>query len=454
MDKNKKSIFSDKENILYQYSVFFKWLIIAVLSGVAIGVVGAVFHEILGLVTSFRQANSFLILLLPIGGVVITWLYKVCGMDKDGGTNSIIKGARGEENVSPKTAPLIMLATLITHLFGGSAGREGAALQLGGSLISPLRKPLKLSDEDYSVLIMCGMAAGFSALFGTPIASAVFAIEVTVVGIVHYSAIVPCLISSVTAAITAAAVGVHPTSFRAENVPSFGADSSITVLQTVIMGMACAFVSILFCFAIKKISELYKKNIPNAYLRAAAGGLIVAAISYGLFFLTGAFDYNGAGTEVIERAFAGDCRPEAFLIKILLTALTLGAGFKGGEIVPTMFTGATFGCFFGSLIGLPHSFGAAVGLVAVFCGVTNCPFAAMILCTELYGTGGLPYFAIAIGLSYMLSGYTGLYSAQKFYDSKYRHSKFRRFRTYSEIKQNIKNNDTYDKKEDDSNGTD
>ncbi|MBQ5333890.1 MAG: chloride channel protein, partial [Oscillospiraceae bacterium] len=185
MDKNKKSIFSDKENILYQYSVFFKWLIIAVLSGVAIGVVGAVFHEILGLVTSFRQANSFLILLLPIGGVVITWLYKVCGMDKDGGTNSIIKGARGEENVSPKTAPLIMLATLITHLFGGSAGREGAALQLGGSLISPLRKPLKLSDEDYSVLIMCGMAAGFSALFGTPIASAVFAIEVTVVGIVH-----------------------------------------------------------------------------------------------------------------------------------------------------------------------------------------------------------------------------------------------------------------------------
>lgn len=448
MEKKNKSIFSDKENILYQYKVFFKWLIIAVLAGIIIGAVGAIFHELLGFVTSFRQAHSFLILLLPVGGVIIVWLYKLCGMDKDGGTNSIIKGARGEENVSPKIAPLIILATLITHLFGGSAGREGAALQLGGSLISPLRKPLKLTDEDYSVLIMCGMAAGFSALFGTPIASAVFAIEVTVVGIVNYSAIVPCLISSVTAAITAAAVGVHPTSFRAERIPAFGADSSITVLQTVIMGIACALVSILFCFAIKKISELYKKYIPNAYLRAAVGGIIVAAISYGLFFLTDSFDYNGAGSEVIERAFAGECRPEAFLLKILLTALTLGAGFKGGEIVPTMFTGATFGCFFGALIGLPPSFGAAVGLVSVFCGVTNCPFAAMILCTELYGTGGLPYFALAIGLSYMLSGYTGLYSAQKFYDSKYLHSKFRKFRTYAEIKHSDLN------KKDDENGTD
>lgn len=453
MAHNKKSIFSDRENILYQYTVFIKWLIIAAISGIVIGAVGAVFHELLGAVSSFRQANSFLILLLPIGGVFIVWLYKLCGMDKDGGTNSIIKGARGEETVSPKTAPLIIIATLVTHLMGGSAGREGAALQLGGSLISPLRKPLKLTDEDYSVLIMCGMAAGFSALFGTPVSSAVFAIEVTVVGIVHYSAIVPCLIASVTAAITAAAVGVHPTSFRAEGIPTFGADSSFTVIKTVIMGIACALVSILFCFAIKKISELYKKYIPNAYLRAAAGGAAVAAISYGLFFLTGSFDYNGAGTDIIEKAFLGECRPEAFLIKILLTALTLGAGFKGGEIVPTMFTGATFGCLLSGLIGLPPSFGAALGLVSVFCGVTNCPFAAMILCTELYGMGGLPYFALAIGLSYMLSGYTGLYSAQKFYDSKYIHSKFKKFRTYSEIMHSAIKSNSNEKKEDDNNGT-
>ena len=445
-----KRIFSDNENILYQNVVLVKWLVIAIISGIVIGAVGAVFHELLGYVTEVRQNNRFLILLLPIGGVIIVWLYKICGMDKDGGTNSIIRGARGEETVSPKTAPLIIIATLLTHLLGGSAGREGAGLQLGGSLISPLRKPLKLSDEDYSVLIMCGMAAGFSALFGTPVASAVFAIEVTVVGIVHYSAIVPCLISSVAAAITASAIGVHPTSFRVEQVPVFDSGSAVTALQVLLMGIACALVSVLFCAVIPGISKAYKKYIPNACLRAAAGGLIVAAISYGLYFLTGTFDYNGAGTDVIVKAFMGECRPEAFLIKILLTALTLGAGFKGGEIVPTMFTGATFGCFFGTLIGLPPSFGAALGLVAVFCGVTNCPFSAIILSIELYSTKGLPYFALAIGLSYMLSGYTGLYSAQKFYDSKLNRKKFKRFRTYQEIKESLKNQDT----KEDNNGTD
>lgn len=451
MNNKIKRIFSDNENIFYQNAVFLKWLFIAVFSGIVIGAVGAVFHELLGYVTVLRQNNSFLILLLPIGGVIIVWLYKMCGMDKDGGTNSIIRGARGEETVSPKTAPLIIIATLLTHLFGGSAGREGAALQLGGSLISPLRKPLKLSDEDYSTLIMCGMAAGFSALFGTPVAAAVFAIEVTVVGIVHYSAIVPCLISSVTAAITASAIGVHPTTFTVETVPAFGSGSAVTALQVLLMGIACALVSVLFCAAIPGISGAYKKYIPNAYLRAAIGGLIVAALSYGLYFLTGSFDYNGAGTDIIEKAFAGECRPEAFLVKILLTALTLGAGFKGGEIVPTMFTGATFGCLFGNLIGLPPSFGAALGLVAVFCGVTNCPFSAIILSIELYSTKGLPYFALAIGLSYMLSGYRGLYSAQKFYDNKLRNKKFKHFRTYQEIREGLKNQDT---KDDNNNGTD
>lgn len=434
MKKNIKGIFHVRENIFIQWEIFLKWFFISVISGIVIGAVGALFHQLLGIVTDCRQANSFLILLLPIGGVLIVWLYHLLGMDKDGGTNSIIRGARGEENVSPKTAPLIIAATALTHLLGGSAGREGAALQLGGSLISPLRKPLKLNDSEYSVLIMCGMAAGFSSLFGTPVASAVFAIEVTVVGIVHYSAIVPCLISSVTAAITASAIGVHPTAYHVESVPAFDAYSAVTALQVLILGIACAFVSVLFCFMIRKTAKLYKKLIPNKYLRAAAGGLVVAAISFALFFLTGSFDYNGAGTDVIRRAFTGECRPEAFLIKIILTALTLGAGFKGGEIVPTMFTGATFGCFFGRLIGLNSSFGAALGLVAVFCGVTNCPLSAIILSIELYSTEGLPYFALAIGLSYMLSGYTGLYSAQEFYEGKLVRRKFKHFRTYQQIK--------------------
>ncbi|MBP1546801.1 MAG: chloride channel protein [Oscillospiraceae bacterium] len=416
------------------YGNFVKWLIIAVVSGIVIGAVGAVFHELLGKVTEIRQENSFLILLLPLGGPLIVLLYRMCGMEKDGGTNSIIKGARGEENVSPVTAPLIIAATLITHLLGGSAGREGAALQLGGSLISPLKKPLKLNNDDYSVLIMCGMAAGFSSLFGTPVAAAIFAIEVTVVGIVHYSAIVPCIISSVTAAITAAAIGVHPTAFTVSDIPIFGADSALTAAKVLVMGIACAAVSVIFCTAISLCSRFYKRIIPNAYLRAAAGGAIVAGLSMLIFFLTDSFDYNGAGTHIIENAFSGNARPEAFLLKIILTALTLGAGFKGGEIVPTLFTGAVFGCYFGELIGLSPSFGAAVGLAGVFCGVTNCPLSTVILSIELFGTGGLPYYAIAIALSYMLSGYRGLYSAQKFYDGKLSQTGFKEFRTRSEIK--------------------
>lgn len=429
-----RGIFSDRENVLYQYTVFLKWLCIAVFSGAVIGATGSLFHMALDKVTQIRTENPFLILFLPVGGLLIVYLYRLCGMDHDHGTNGIIKGARGEEKVSVKTAPLIFIATIITHMLGGSAGREGAALQLGGSLVSPLRKILKLNRRDYSMLIMCGMAAGFSALFGTPAAAALFAIEVTVVGITHYSAIVPCLLSSLTAAMTADLFGVRPTAFLVRYVPDFNADSYFMLARTIIMGIAGAIVSIIFCKTMTKVSEIYSKYLKNPYLKAAVGGIIVAAVSYLIFAITGSFDYNGAGTDIIKKAFIGQSRPEAFLIKILLTALTLGCGFKGGEIVPSMYVGATFGCFFGGLLGLSHSFGAAVGLAAVFCGVTNCPFTALLLTIELFGAEGLPYYALVIGISYMLSGYTGLYSAQKFYDNKFIHRRFRHLKTYKQIK--------------------
>lgn len=429
-----KGIFSDRENVLYQYTVFLKWLCIAVCSGIFIGIVCSFFHIALDKVTEIRTDNPFIVMLLPLGGVIIVWLYKLCGMDNDQGTNGIITGARGETEVSIKTAPLIFIATLLTHLLGGSAGREGAALQLGGSLISPLSKPLKPNKSDYSMLIMCGMAAGFSALFGTPAAAAVFAIEVTVVGIAHYSAIVPCLLSSLTAAMVADKFNVKPTSFLVHYIPEFNADSYFMLARTIIMGIAGAVVSILFCKLMSRTSELYREYIKNPYLRILAGGAIVAALSMLIYALTGSFDYNGAGTDIIQRAFIGQSRPEAFMLKMLLTALTLGCGFKGGEIVPSLFIGATFGCFFGGLLGLSNSFGAAVGLAAVFCGVTNCPFATLLLSIELFGAEGLPYYALVIGISYMLSGYTGLYSAQKFYDNKFIHRRFHQLKTYKEIK--------------------
>ncbi|MGN1088857.1 MAG: chloride channel protein, partial [Huintestinicola sp.] len=258
-----KSVLKDKEGIPYQYMFFLKWLIIAVVSGGVIGLCGTGFHVLLDLAAELRTEHSFLLFILPVGGVLIVFLYKAAGLGDDKGTNTIIKGARGEEIVSIKKAPLIVMATFITHLLGGSAGREGAALQLGGSLVSPLKKPLKLSDDDYSVLIMCGMAAGFSALFGTPIAAAVFAMEVTVIGAARYSAIIPCIISSLTAAMVANAFGVPPTAFTVLNAPAFSSDNAYIMLPTIILGICCALISILFCIVMSKAGSLYKKFFPN-----------------------------------------------------------------------------------------------------------------------------------------------------------------------------------------------
>ncbi len=395
---------------------FLKWFIIAAAVGIVVGLAGTAFNIALSFATEFRTFHKPIIFALPAAGIVIVFLYRIMGLSQDPGTNNIIKGARSEEKVSIKLAPLIFAATFLTHITGGSAGREGAALQIGGSVASPFGKLLKLDKDDTSTLIMCGMAAGFSALFGTPAAAAVFAVEVTIVAAAQYSALVPCMVSSVTAALTAKFFGISPESFIVKGVPVFNTKAVPDLLRVTLLGALCAGVSVLFCYAIQSGGKLYKKYIKNDYLRVAAGGAIVVVLT----LLIGTTDYNGAGMDVIERAFSGNASPIAFAMKILFTALTLGAGFKGGEIVPSFFTGATFGCFFGGLIGLDPSFGAAVGLLAVFCGVTNCPFATLVLSIELFGSGGLPFFALAITISYMLSGYWGLYSAQKFHQSKLR----------------------------------
>ncbi|MBQ8787112.1 MAG: chloride channel protein [Oscillospiraceae bacterium] len=399
---------------------FVKWFAIAVIIGCLVGFVGIAFHHALSIATNFRTENRAIIFALPVAGLLIVFLYRFLGLSQDPGTNNIIKGARSDAKVSAKLAPLIFVATFLTHLTGGSAGREGAALQIGGSLASPLAKWFRMDKKDTATMIMCGMAAGFSALFGTPVAAAVFAVEVTIVAAAQYSALVPCMVSGVTASFIARSLEVKPESFIVSGIPSFNGDSAPDMLRVVILGICSAAVSILFCFAMKKIRQLYRKYIKNDYIRVAVGGAIVIVLT----LLLGTTDYNGAGMDVIERAFNGEASPFAFALKILFTALTLGAGFKGGEIVPSFFTGATFGCFFGGLLGLDPSFGAAVGLLAVFCGVTNCPFATIILSIELFGAGGLAYYALAIAISYMLSGYSGLYSAQQFYQSKLKPIKY------------------------------
>ncbi len=392
---------------------FVKWIIIAAVVGAFVGIVGVFFHICVEKATEIRVEMPWLIWLLPIGGTAIVFLYKKTGMEKDRGTNLVLDAVRSNEPLNIKTAPLIFVSTVITHLFGGSSGREGAALQIGGSIASYVGTHIKLDEKDQRIITMCGMAAGFSALFGTPVAAVVFAMEVVSVGVMYYSAIVPCIIASAVGAYIASVFDIAPTSFSI--IGSIPTIELLTIFKVIVLAVLCAAVSMLFCLTLKKTHKLYDK-IPNKTVAAIVGGLAVAILT----FIIGTTDYNGAGMDVIGRAVAGEAEYEAFILKIIFTALTLGAGFKGGEIVPTLFVGATFGNVAGKLFGLGGSFGAGLGMAALFCGVTNCPLTSLILSIELFGTEGLIYYAVACAVSYKLSGYYGLYSAQKIVYSKHR----------------------------------
>ena len=390
-----------------------KWVIFSILSGIVVGSVGTLFYFGMTIVTLLREKNPWLIFLLPIGGLLIIGSYRLLHNEKDTGTNLVLSAIHSNDELPLRMAPLIFISTLITHLFGGSAGREGAALQLGGSIGNGLGKLFRFDEKDKHVMIMCGMSAAFSTLFGTPMAAAIFSMEVVTVGIMHYSALVPCVVSSLVAFSFAQSFGVGQELFLLEKIPAFTMTSAVTVSGLAIL---CALVSIFFCVVLHQSEHLYKRIFKNPYARAFAGGCIIITLT----LLVGNQSYNGAGMHIIERCIEGTVLPEAFLLKIIFTALTIGAGFKGGEIVPSFFIGAAFGCLFGTMIGFSPSLCAAIGMTSVFCGVTNCPITSLLISFELFGYEGMPYFLLAIAFSYMLSGYFGLYSSQKIMYSKYK----------------------------------
>ena len=389
---------------------FLKWIVFALLVGLSVGFVGALFHMAIDEGSHLREANPWILYLLPLAGLLIVWAYHVTGMSDDKGTEYIISAVREGRQLRIRTAPLIFLSTVLTHFAGGSAGREGAALQLGGCMSSFIGRLIHLDEKDRRIITMCGMAAGFAALFGTPLAASLMALEVVSVGVMYYSAIVPCVMSALIAQQVALWVGVTPAAYSVAFVPEI---TPLVVAQLVLLAALCGLVAILFCGIMHTAPKFYGKITKNPYLRAILGGVIVVILT----LLLGR-DYNGAGVSVIEGAMAGEARPEAFLLKMIFTALTLAAGFKGGEIVPAFFCGATFGCFYGSLIGLPASFAAAAGMVSVFCGVTNCPLTSIFLSYELFGGEGLLLYALCCAVSYMFSGYSSLYHSQKIMYSK------------------------------------
>lgn len=399
------------QNALQYTGTFLKWLLLSAVIGLVCGGVGALFHHSIDIAASAFSSQSRLIWLLPLAGILIAWLYRVTGVGEQADTNLVLTAVRGEKDIPLLLAPLIFISTVVTHLCGGSAGREGAALQLGGTIGIKTGKLFRLKEKSLPLSILCGMSGVFAALFGTPLTAAFFATEVISVGIYYHASLVPCLVSSLTAYQVALLLGVTPVGFVLEAIPGL----TVTVLLKVLLLSAlCAVLSILFCKGMHSGAHLLKRVLPNAYLRGAAGGLLLILLT----LLTGSRDYNGAGMSVIVRAIGGECCPEAFLLKFLFTVITLGSGFKGGEIVPSFFIGATFGCLMGPIVGLDPGFAAAIGLISVFCGCVNCPIASVFMSFEMFGGAGLLFFALACGVSYALSGYTGLYSSQKIVYSK------------------------------------
>ncbi len=390
----------------------FKWLLLSVFIGVVVGLVGVLFHFSLEYVTNLRHQYPWLLFLMPLAGIIIVALYHYSGMDNDTGTEGVITSVRSGSLVQLRMAPLIFCSTILTHLTGGSAGREGAALQLGGSISSAFGRLLKLDERDQRVITMCGMATGFSALFGTPLAAAIFAMEVETVGVMYYAALVPCFLGALTARQIAGLFKASATSFHILSFPNM--PTAQNTISLILLGISCGILANLFCRLLEYCSHIYKKRFPNRWTRIIIGSITV--IVFSLMVRTNA--YNGAGIWVINKAMAGETESLAFFYKMILTALTLNAGFKGGEIVPAFFTGATFGCFLGPAIGLEPSFAAGVGLVCVFCGVTNAPMTSILLSYELFGGKGVEMMALAIAVSYMTSGYHSLFHSQKIAYSK------------------------------------
>ena len=392
--------------------VALQWFFLAIPTGLICGLVGTLFHLSVERVTELRAAQPWLLFLLPAAGLLITALYKITKCEGVG-TNNVIRAVQSGEPVSILLVPAIFLGTVLTHLCGGSAGREGAALQMGGSIGWNLGILLHLKDYDRRTATISGMAAFFSALFGTPLTAALFAMMVEDVGLTFTSAFVPASTSALIAYGCSLAFGIAPTHF-AITAPEL---TVWTAFLVILLGFACAAVSRLFCGLLHFMEHKVPQLLPNPWLRVFVGGVAVIAFSY----LFGVGRYNGAGMGVITAAVEqGEALPWDFLCKIFLTALTLSCGFKGGEVVPSFFVGATFGCVFGPLLGLPAGFAAAVGLVSIFCGATNALIPSILMGFELFSGAGLELIALGCGICYMLSGHHGLYSSQTFVTNKLR----------------------------------
>lgn len=385
--------------------VFLRWFLLASISGIVVGIVISFFLKSLQWATSTRESNPWLLYMLPLGGAFVSYVYSKYGKDSSKGNNLIIERINeGEGRIPFRMAPLVFFGTFITHLFGGSAGREGTGVQIGASISSKIGELLKLKGMDYTILIISGVSSGFGVVFGTPIAGTVFGLEVSTLGKMRYEAIIPCFISSYIGNFMAEIFKVQHSHYNM-GVSLTGVDVFFKViLCAVLFGLT----SKLFAELTHALKKFFAAKIPNTSLKSFIGGIIIIII----VLILGTRIYLGLSLDLLSNAFNQPVPKGSFIIKLVLTSLTLAVGFQGGEVTPLFVIGATLGNLLASIIGLPIEFLAGLGMIGVFAGATKTPIASFIMGIELFGAANIGFIFIACVISYVFAGKSGIYTSQ------------------------------------------